>query len=327
MNINNHNQFQNNINSNQQNSNQMNNNHEDIYPYINENKINISFNNKDNVIRYVSIPASLRNCELYYTADKINNPNFFEFSDVNSINLYLNNQLIPNNDEQINKIVFNGAQIFIMETIEDLSYYDSIIQNSQNKKKTALHFNDADGKKNNIYVPYNIAIKDMLHCFFAKNKIPKNNRKFFSFHINSENLDLNDDTLLFKKKIINGSTIDIIAHDIIPDSNNMKYSKKDFPGKKLSISLINNKDELIGEIYAGSLLQIKTFYEKLKEYLSKKNIDLTGNSIKLNSGTEVIINVLDERTFSSFGILNDFKCKIDGDKNILFLINDIMKNK
>ena len=107
----------------------------------------------------------------------------------------------------------------------------------------------------------------------------------------------------------------------------MKYSKKDFPGKKLSISLINNKDELIGEVYAGSLLQIKTFYEKLKEYLSKKNIDLTGNSIKLNSGTEVIINVLDERTFSSFGILNDFKCKIDGDKNILFLINDIMKNK
>ena len=107
----------------------------------------------------------------------------------------------------------------------------------------------------------------------------------------------------------------------------MKYSKKDFPGKKLSISLINNKDELIGEIYAGSLQQIKAFYEKLKEYLSNKNIDLTGKSVILLSGTETIISELDERTFSSFGILNDFKCKIDGDKNILFLINDIMKNK
>ena len=332
MNINNHNQFQNNINSNQQNSNQMNNNLVyncgDIYPYINENKINISFINKDNAIRNVTIPSLLRNSELYYTADKINNLNFFEYSDVNSIKLYLNNQLIQNNDEPINKIVFNGSQIFIEETIEDLSYYDSLIQNSQNINKASIHFKDINEKRIiNIFFPNNISIKDMLHGFYAKNKIPIFNRKYFSFIFNIGRLDLNDDTSLIQKSIINGSSINFVAQDIIQDSNNMKYSKKDFPGKKLNISLINNKDELIGEIYAGSLQQIKAFYEKLKKYLSNKNIDLTGKSVIILSGTETIINELDERTFSSFGILNDFKCKIDGDKNILFLINDIMKNK
>ena len=324
MNINNHNQFQNNINANQMNNNLME-NYEDVFPYINENKIKISFRIRNNVIKYVSIPTSLRNNELYYTADKINNPNFFEYSDVNSIKLYLNNQLIQNNDEPINKIVFNGAQIFIMETIEDISYYDSLIQNSQNIKKVTIHF--IFEKKFNIFFPYNIAIKDMLHGFFAKNKIPIFNRTCFSFHINSEKLALNDDTLLFNKRIIDGSNIDLIAHSIIQNGNNMEFSKNDFPGKKLNISLINNNDELIGEIYAGSLQQIKTFYNKLKQYLSKKNIDLTGKIVILHSGAEVIKNELDERTFSSFGILNDFKCKIDADKNILFFINDIMKNK
>ena len=167
----------------------------------------------------------------------------------------------------------------------------------------------------------------MLHGFFSKNKIPVNNRNYFSFHINSEKLDPNDKSPLNEKRIMSGSEIDFTTYDINSDINNMNYSKKDFPGKKLNISLLNNKDELIGEIYAGSLQQIKTFYEKLKEYLSKKNIDLTGKSVKLISGSEVITNELNERTFSSFGILNDFKGKIDKDKNILFFINDIMKNK
>ena len=329
MNINN--QFQNNINVSLQNSNQINNNHalnyEDIYNYIKENKINISFKNSKNnsIIKSVSIPASLRNSELYYTADKINNPNFFEYSNINSIKLYLNNQLIPNNDEPINKIVFNGAQIFITETIEDLSYYDSLNQNSQNTYKTCVRFDDKSGnRKINTFFPSNITVKDMLHGFFSKNKIPVNNRNYFSFHINSEKLDPNDKTPLNEKRIMSGSEIDFTTYDINSDINNMNYSKKDFPGKKLNISLLNNKDELIGEIYAGSLQQIKTFYEKLKEYLSKKNIDLTGKSVKLISGSEVITNELNERTFSSFGILNDFKGKIDKDKNILIYAEDII---
>jgi len=325
-NLNNNNQFANNSNQNFQNLNQMNkftnqnkfnsndlygNKYEDFYPYIKENKINISFKNNDNVIKDVSIPSSLRNSELYYTADMLNNPDFFDYSDVNSINLYLNNELIPNNNEPINNIVFNGAQIFIKETIEDLSYYKTLIQNSQNPIKTSVQFDDKNGKKFVIIFPSDIAIKDMIHCFYAKNKIPESNRQYFYFHFKSEKLALNDNNLLSKKGIINSSTIEFTSFGINPNSDNMEYLKKEFPGKKLMVSLIRNNDELKDKIYAGSLQQIKSFYEKLKKYLHKKNIEFTGKAVILNSETEINIKESDERTFSSIGILNDFKCKIE----------------
>ena len=200
-------------------------NYEDIYPYIKENKINISFKNKDNEIKNVSIPTSLRNCELYYTADKINNPNFFEYSDVNSIKLYLNNQLIPNNDEPINKNELNSAQIFIMEAIEDLSYYDSIIQKSQNINKISLYFkNIDDGKKYTMLFPYNIKVKDILLGFLTIYKIPKSKRNYFSFTYSTQSLDLNQENLLNNERITNGSTINFS----ILDQNNYSYLKKIF---------------------------------------------------------------------------------------------------
>ena len=261
------------------------------------------------------IPTSLRKCELYYTADKINNPDFYEYSDVNSIQLYLNNQLIPNNDEPINNFVFNGAQIFIKENIEDLSHYDSIMKNSQNINKITIHFTDTNkGKKNTMIFPYNIKVKDILLSFFAKNKIPESIRKYFVFTNGVETLELNAENLPNNERLKNGSQINFIAHNI-NDNSNIEYFKEDYPGKKLNVFLIDKKDELIGKIYAGSLLQIKSFYKILKKYLSEKKIVFSGMPIMLISGLEGIINESNERTFSSYGILIDFKCKIDGIKN------------
>ena len=288
---------------------------EDIYSYIKENKINISFRNKDNVIKSVSIPASLRNCELYYTADKINNPDFLEYSDINSIKLYLNNQLIPNNDGPINKNELNNAQIFIMEIIEDLSYYDSIIQKSQNINKINISFKNLDDGKNfSMKPPYNIKVKDILLCFFVKNKIPKANRKYFSFTFSTDTLDLNNENSLNSLRINNGSSISFSSLDI-NNSNEVKYYKKQYPGKKLKVSLIDKKDELIGKIYASSLQQIKTFYKILINYLNIKKFVFTLKPVILISGLEAILSESNERTFSSYGILNDFQCKIDGTKN------------
>ena len=288
---------------------------EDIYSYIKENKINISFRNKDNVIKSVSIPASLRNCELYYTADRINNPDFLEYSDINSIKLYLNNQLIPNNDGPINKNELNNAQIFIMEIIEDLSYYDSIIQKSQNINKINISFKNLDDGKNfSMKPPYNIKVKDILLCFFVKNKIPKANRKYFSFTFSTDTLDLNNENSLNSLRINNGSSISFSSLDI-NNSNEVKYYKKQYPGKKLKVSLIDKKDELIGKIYASSLQQIKTFYKILINYLNIKKFVFTLKPVILISGLEAILSESNERTFSSYGILNDFQCKIDGTKN------------
>jgi hypothetical protein len=278
-------------------------NYEDIYPYIKGKKINISFKNKDNEIKNVSIPTSLRNCELYYTADKINNPYFFEYSDVNSIKLYLNNQLIPNNDEPINKNELNSAQIFIMETIEDLSYYNSIIQKNQNIKKISIYFkNIDDGKKYTMLFPYNIKVKDILLSFLTKYKIPKSKRNYFSFTYSTQSLDLNQENLLNNERITNGSTINFS----ILDQNNYSYLKKDIPGKKLNVSLLDKNDQLIGEFYGGSLQQIKTFYNALIKYLQKKEITFNLKPVILISGLEAILNESNERTFSSFGKTSSF---------------------
>ena len=284
-------------------------NSEDIYPYINENKFNISFKNNKNEIKNVLIPVSLRNSELYYTADKINNPDFFEYSDVNSIQLYINNQSIPNNDYPISQLVYNGAQILIKETIEDLSYYNSIFQNCQNTKIITICFNNNNGKMYSLNCPYNIKVKDMILGFFSQYKIPKENRQYFSFLYSSKLLNLNNDNILINEKITNGCIISLLTSAI--NNNNCKeiYSKKDLPGKKLKVSLKDKNDQLIGEMFAGSLQQIKTFYEKLKKYLSEKERAFTGKPVII-SGVGLTLNESEVRTFSTFGILNDFSVKL-----------------
>ena len=186
------------------------------------------------------------------------------------------------------------------------------MQNGQNENKINLYINININNINHMIFPNNIKVKDLLLCFFAKNRIPKSNRKYFSFLCSGKNLDLNNENLLNDERIRDGCKIQVSTHDI---KNDMEYSKKEFPGKKLNVSLRDKNDVLIGDIYASSLQQIKTFDKKLKFYLSKQNIVFTGNPVLLISGFEAIINESNERTFSSYGILNDFICKINGTIN------------
>jgi len=249
---------------------------EDIYPYINEKKINISFKNKYNVIKRVSIPASLRNCELYYKADKINNPAFFEYSDVKSIRLYLKDQLIENNDEQINKIVFDGAQIFIME-INELLIYE--IRPNEENLRYLISF---ESLKDNYET---MTPLEQMNCISVQSNNPE---KVYELY----------------------GKIFLFLNDI--NKNNKNILKKDLPGKKLNVDLIDKNNKFIGNVYANSLQQIKTFYNNLVIYLSRNKIPFSGKPVILFLRS--IINDLDrnERTFSSYGILYNCMCKIDG---------------
>jgi len=94
---------------------------------------------------------------------------------------------------------------------------------------------------------------------------------------------------------------------------NKNILKKDLPGKKLNVDLIDKNNKFIGNIYASSLQQIKTFYNNLVIYLSRNKIlSFSGKPVILF--LKSIINDLDrnERTFSSYGILYNCMCKIDG---------------
>ena len=135
--------------------------------------------------------------------------------------------------------------------------------------------------------PFNAKSKDILLSFFAKYKIPEYNRKYFSFTCGVELIDLNDEKTLKNVRITQGGNINIRAYDI-NISDDIKYSKKDIPGKKLKISLLNKNDELIGEMYAGSLQQIKSFYKILINYLHRKKFEFTLKPVILISGVETI---------------------------------------
>jgi len=192
------------------------NNFEDIYPYIKGNKFRITFITEKNKKIRILIPSSLRNCELYYTAEKINNPDFFEYSDAKFIELFYthnNNDLlyIHNDDNLIKSYMKHGTQILIKEQKEVVLY-------DPNKSLLNIFFLSDKGRKSFVIVPYNIKIIDLIHLFFNKNKIAKQNQKYFSFFINNKELKLTSKAI-FEEGIIYPSIINFETKLPKNDSN------------------------------------------------------------------------------------------------------------
>ena len=81
---------------------------EDVYPYILENKKNITFIRYDNTIKKVMVPNSLRKNELYSTA------NFYKLNRYADIILSYNGLTLNEDESSINDINA-GADIYIIE--------------------------------------------------------------------------------------------------------------------------------------------------------------------------------------------------------------------
>jgi len=280
-------------------------NYEDIYPYIKDNKIRITFINQKNENKNVLIPSSLRNNELYYTAEKINNHNFYEYSDITFIELIYqnNNKIIQNNDDLIGHYINDNSQIFIKEKIENQVY---------NQNDTMINIIFKSNNKNiALIIPNNITVKDMIGIFFNKNKIPEQNKKYFTFLINGKEININDNTL-YNEGYKNGSTITILTNRIKNDYN-FFYLKRDCPGKKINAILKDkkSKNEINAIIFAGTLQQIKNFYLILKKYLSQQKIEFTGSPIITYNNARIEVDEYNESTFSSLGIRNDFFCELE----------------
>ena len=114
--------------------------YEDIYPYINANKKNISFILPDKSIKNAKIPVTLKKDELYGTASQLN------INKYANIQLFYNNQLIDNNDSNIN-FLSNGDQIIINEVMDyDPSYYDSLFINNNSGVRNIKFINNDDMK-------------------------------------------------------------------------------------------------------------------------------------------------------------------------------------
>jgi len=290
-------------NPNNQNSND---NYEDIYPYIKDNnKYKITFITQKFGNKQILIPSSLRNCELYYTADKINNPYFFEYSDVKFIELiYNNNVIIINDDNLIGNYMSDGSQIFIKEKNEYNACY-------QNEEMMNIIFKSDKVKKINLAIPYNITVKNLIYSFFNKFTIAQQNQKYFSFFFNDKELKLTDNKI-YNEGFSNGNVINFETK-IVKNDSNYEYLKSNCPGKKITAFLNdkNKKINLNSIIFAGTLQQIKNFYKELKKYLSQQKIEFEGAPIIIYQNNSLELDENNENTFSSYGIRNDFICQIE----------------
>ena len=271
----------------------------DIYPYINEKKINITFISEDNKkFENIKIPFSLRKNEIYATANKfksINNSNLYS-----DIKLFHNNKLLENDDSTI-ECILDGDLIKIIPDVDyNYSEYKSLLE--ENKNSPIINFIFIGDSRFNLVrkFPNNITIKKMFEIFFKSIKIKENKIKEFVFIYSGEYINIYDNELL-KNKFHNSN------------ANIEFYLKKNIiiypcgPGKVLSITIENDKN-LILNIEEGTLEQIKNFCYKLKGRLNDYGYQLLDNPIIFPEEIELKDN--DIRTFSSIGIRNNFTCKV-----------------
>ena len=272
---------------------------EDIYPYINEKKINITFISEDNKkFENIKIPFSLRKNEIYATANKfksINNSNLYS-----DIKLFHNNKLLENDDSTI-ECILDGDLIKIIPDVEhNYSEYYSLLEKHKNSPKINFIFCGNSGFKLIRPFPNNITIKKMFEIFFKSIKIKENKIKEFVFIYSGEYINIYDNELLKNKFHNSNEKIEF-------------YLKKNIiiypcgPGKVLSITIENDKN-LILNIEEGTLEQIKNFCYKLKGRLNDYGYQLLDNPIIIPEEIELKDN--DIRTFSSIGIRHNFTCKV-----------------
>jgi hypothetical protein len=282
------------------------NNYEDIYPYIKDNKFRITFIAHKDECKKVLIPSSLKNSELYYTADKLNNTDFFEYSDEKFIELiyFYNNirVIIPNDDNLIGYYINDDFEILIQQK-NIISYQSDSMINILFKSKSKTE------KSIIVPIPFKITVKNLIDAFFNKIKVSEQNQKYFSFFFNEKELKLNDNEI-YNEGFRDGNSI-FFEKKIIKNSYNYEYLKSNCPGKKISSFLKDKNGKLNAVIFAGTLQQIKTFYKEIKKYLSEQKIEFQGAPIIYYQNQTLELDEKNENTFSSYGINSDFICQID----------------
>ena len=308
-NINNNNNIKNNKNINSINEiiNNKNIDFEDVYPYINEKKINIIFEIEKREKKGVKVPKTLTLKELFFTAyyikyrdEDAKDPNFLY---KNILIFFYDGKKLQNNDDPIIKYIKdNDKTILIQEgPICPNINFGKIMEIKDDSKRISIEFSDTFPVEGNVITSFhsdissNITTNEMIPTFSKINLLDLN-RVDIIFEYNGKNLEPNNTKL---KSVFKG------------DSNKFfikirnKISLNNVPGKILKATYTNKENIL--NIYAGTLQKISKFYESLKSNKDlNKIIKFKDNNLKVN---EIILKEDDERVFSSkdINIKNDFK--------------------
>ena len=283
--------------------------YEDLYPNIGGDKINITFKLFEHTEKKVKIPTIFHNSELYYTADKIKNPYLFQFTDLKKIILFLNNKEIKNDNSLIG---LKNEDVIVIK--DNPAYSIKSINIKNNKKKLNIFFKYGLNEICKFFIPAELTFDKMCMEFFIKNNIKESNKNKFLFKFEGNYIDSNRIDKLINYKLRNNSTIEI----------NIKNEEKKYPGKEIKAKIIDEKNKLIlNNFKAGTLQKINDFYEELKEIYGNKNLPYLEKIVIKQNMNEVEFKINnrklnDERAFISFGISNDFTCKVFQSRNLMF---------
>jgi len=266
---------------------------EDVYPELKEPKKCIYlFRNDDGKRFRIKIPCSLRNDELYATAEIFK---IYEYSD---LKLFHKNKYLKEDEMPIDYIS-DGDEINIIENFHDIdfTYYQSYLSKNDNKTMIIICFRFVNGTKKFMKFTLNTTVKEMIKMFFFESKIPEKAKNNYKILFNGSPLNFNDMFTLGMKGIYDLSNILVIK---------LKDNFVSLKGKEIKAQ-IYNKENLIITLNLGTLNTIEHFY-----YYVKNNLPNWGDLklYKLQIGDHELKKD-DKRTFSSIGIRNNFICNID----------------
>ena len=259
---------------------------EDPLYYINEQKKIINFINSNYIVYKVSIPIKITKFDLY-TIAKHYQTNKFISTDV----LLIYNGIILENDESsIDSISENDfIKIIDIRNYPDNSYFNTLQSNQKNKTNFAFIFDN--GKKQNLALPEDIKISELLKAFYLKNGLENHYCKLVC---NGTTLSQNDETksnFLFNSNVI---TIKAITMNNVPYIfgkliiAHISYFEKKVPNWIFDIGVLNSINYIIS--------QNESFYHRKVKKLEIGNL---------------IIKRDDKRSLLSLGITKDFNCCID----------------
>jgi hypothetical protein len=262
----------------------------DPYPDIHEAKILIIFERNDKIQHKVKVPLSFRMVELYYTAVE------FKINKYSKMELFYNNKYLKEDDKRIN-IISNGDKVIMAENLDELnnSIYKNLYQpNLSSGDIVYIIFNFSfNNKIKTMAFSKKTKIRDMFKMFYQENGIIGKGKQFYKFLLNSNTLNVDDNSPLGNLFNSDGKTIIV---DYINELNVIK-------GKKLEVE-VRNKRKKLSKTTIGTLNKIKDLYFKLEQnYTNHRTIQRI--SIK---GKEVRRD--DERTFFSINVRENFKCII-----------------
>ena len=285
--------------------------YEDIYPEIKEEKLSIKFIFPYGT-KYVLIPPSFRQNELYYIADILHSKNkqIVEMSAqiFDSTKLYYNDNKLENDDSPINFISKFGTIKVLFDLPEYDLYKDNLCEKYKNSKIINLYFQRDNGNLLSIDLPSDINFEEMIKSFCYKNFVDfplKDLSNSIFLFCNGKKLEYNDKN---KNKILSEIKIDnesIICFKTFINSND--YSKYINPGKHLHVSIKDENFNFKFNFHAGTLQKIKNFYRYLNYHLKVSEYTTIKENLIIQPGNIELKND-DERTFSSIEVRNDFTC-------------------